>query len=168
MPYTLWTRGILIGATDFALGEEHSRHLAGVFQPAAGGMMLLPVLTAMGPALLDLKTLFKREHLSEDDVESDPDRVLEVFEQSPEGQRVIASAKAIEQLELRAPNGRVLEIDSILVSDLTEWSRFGIRPYEKKKRRKGKKAKKQCEHCGDPVRYLISATLALRPHVALA
>lgn len=168
MPYTLWARGILLGATDFALGEEHSRHLAGVFQPAASGMMLLPVLTAMGPALLDLKTLFKREHLSEDDVESDPDRVLEIFERSPEGQRVIASAKAIDQLELRAPNGRVLEIESILVSDLTEWSRFGIRPHERKKRKKGKKTKKHCEHQGDPIRYLISATLALRPCVALA
>jgi hypothetical protein len=168
MPYTLWARGILIGATDFALGEEHSRHLAGVFQPATSGMMLLPALTAMGPAVLDLKTMFKREHLSEDDAEHDPDRVMEIFERSPEGQRVIASAKAIEQLELRAPNGRVLEFESILVSDLTEWSRFGIRSPDTRKRKKAKKSKKHAEQYGDPVRYLISATLALRPSVALA
>src|SRR3982750_882849 len=162
MPYTLWARGILIGATDFALGEDHSRHLAGIFQPATSGMMLLPALTAMGPALLDLKSLFKREQLCEEDAECDPDRVIDIFEQSPEGQRVIAGAKAIEQLELRAPNGRVLEIESLLVSDLTEWSRFGIRAPDRRKRKKRKKAKKRSEHRGDPVRYLISATLAMR------
>jgi hypothetical protein len=27
MPYTLWSRGILVGVTDFALGDKHSRHL---------------------------------------------------------------------------------------------------------------------------------------------
>jgi len=154
MPYTLWSRGILVGVTDFALGDMHSRHLAGVFQPAETGMMLLPALTAMAPALFDLHARMKREHLSDEDAKTNPDRVLEVFEQSPEGQRVIASAKEVEQLELRAPSGEVLEIESILVSDLVEMSRFGFRttPIERGKRRKGRH--------DDPIRYLISATLA--------
>jgi len=153
MPYTLWSRGILVGVTDFALGDMHSRHLAGVFQPAETGMMLLPALTAMAPALFDLHARMKLEHLSDEDAKTNPDRVLEVFEQSPEGQRVIASAKEVEQLELRAPSGEVLEIESILVSDLEEMSRFGFRttPIERGKRRKGRH--------DDPIRYLISATL---------
>jgi hypothetical protein len=154
MPYTLWSRGILVGVTDFALGDTHSRHLAGVFQPAETGMMLLPALTAMAPALFDLNARMKREHLTEEDTETNADRVLEVFEQSPEGQRVIASAKEVQQLELRAPSGRVLEIDSILVSDLEEMSRFGFRttPINPGKKRKARR--------DDPIRYLISATLA--------
>lgn len=154
MPYTLWSRGVLVGVTDFALGDTHSRHLAGVFQPAETGMMLLPALTAMAPALFDLHARMKREQLSEEDAETNPDRVLEVFEHSPEGQRVIASAKEVEQLELRAPSGRMLEIESILVSDLEEMSRFGFRttPPQSGKRRKA------CRE--DPIRYLISATLA--------
>lgn len=164
MPYTLWSRGILVGATDFALSDGSTRHLAGVFQPAESGMMLLPVLTAMVPALFDLKKLMKREHLDEDD-DRDPDQLVEIFEQSPEGQRIIASAKEIEQLALRAPNGRVLEIESILVSDLTELNKLGIRTRDMKKRKKGKKRRK---YHGDPIRYLISATLALRSGVSFA
>jgi hypothetical protein len=165
MPYTLWSRGVLVGATDFALGDEHGPHLAGVFQPAESGMMLLPALTAMAPALFSLETMLRREHLTENDADQDPERVLELFEQSPEGQRVIASAREVEQLELRAPNGRVLELESILVSDLEELGKLGVRGDLKKR---AKKLKKKRKHRGDPVRYLISATLAYRPnpHVA--
>jgi hypothetical protein len=154
MPYTLWSRGILIGATDFALGERDGRHLAGVFQPAESGMMLLPALTAMAPALFDLNARMKREHLTEKDAEEDPDRVLEVFENSPEGQRVIASCKEVEKLELRAPDGELVVFESILVSDLLEMKRFGFRttPLRKGRRKRNPPV--------DPIRYLISATLS--------
>jgi hypothetical protein len=161
MPYTLWSRGILVGVTDFALGDKHSRHLAGVFQPAETGMMLLPALTAMAPALFDLHARMKQEHLSEEAAEANPDRVLEVFEHSLEGKRVIASAKEVEQLELRAPSGLVLEIESILVSDLLEMKRFGFRTTPIKRRR-GRRQRV------DPIRYLISATLAARSEGLLA
>lgn len=164
MPYTLWSRGILIGATDFALGDTDGRHLAGVFQPAESGMMLLPVLTAMAPALFDLKAMMKRERITEEDADADPDRVLEIFEGSPEGRRLMASAKEMQQLELRAPSGGVLELESLLLSDLTELSRFGIRPPRARKGKKKKKHRKQ----RDPVRYLISATLAPRAGVSVA
>ena len=154
MPYTLWSRGILIGATDFALGDQGSRHLAGVFQPAESGMMLLPALTAMAPALFDLNARMKAEHLSEKDAEEDPDRVFDVFVNSPEGQRVMASCKEIEKLELHAPDGEMVLFESILVSDLLEMKRFGFRttPIERGRRKRKPPA--------DPIRYLISATLA--------
>jgi hypothetical protein len=162
MPYTLWSRGILVGVTDFALGDTHGRHLAGVFQPAETGMMLLPALTAMAPALFDLHARMKQEHLSEEEAQSNPDRVLEVFEHSPEGKRVIASATEVEQLQLRTPSGRVLEIESILVSDLLEMKRFGFRTTPIKRRKRGRRQR------GDPIRYLISATLATHGEELLA
>lgn len=154
MTYTLWSHGILVGVTDFSLGAKYSRHLAGVLQPAETGMMFLPALTAMAPALFDLDARMKQEHLLEEDADTDVDGVLDVFEQSLEGQRVIASAKEAEQLELRAPNGRVLEIESILVSDLMEMKRFGLVTTPMLKRTK------DCRQRDDPIRYLISATLA--------
>lgn len=154
MSYTLWSRGILIGATDFALGERDGRHLAGIFQPAESGMMLLPGLTAMAPALFDLEARMKAEHLTEKDAEEDPDRVLDVFENSFEGKRVIASCQEVEKLELHAPNGELLVFESILVSDLLEMKRFGFRATPITGRRRA--------HDGpvDPVRYFITATLA--------
>ncbi|HKW49317.1 MAG TPA: hypothetical protein VJN70_17820 [Gemmatimonadaceae bacterium] len=154
MPYTLWSRGILIGATDFALGEHDGRHLAGVFQPAESGLMLLPALTAMAPALFDLNARIKAEHLTEEDVDEDPNRFLEVFENSPEGKRVIASCKEVERLELHAPDGELVVFESILVSDLLEMKRFGFRttPLRRGRRKRDQPA--------DPIRYLISTTLA--------
>jgi len=122
-------------------------------------MMILPSLTAMAPALFDLRTMMRREHLSEDDAEKDPDRVLEIFERSPEGKRVIASAKEIDQLELRAPSGEVLDYESILVSDLLEMKRFGFRTTPAGRGRSKRRA--------DPIRYLISATLAEESDVML-
>lgn len=154
MPYTLWSRGILIGATDFALGDRHGPHLAGIFQPTESGMLLLPALTAMAPALFDFNAMLRREKLSGRDIDEDPDRVFDIFEHSPEGRRVIASAREVEQLELRAPGGGVLAFQSILVSDLEELRRFGFRKPKKTKKGKRRKALR------DPVRYLISATLA--------
>jgi len=162
MPYTLWSHGILVGVTDFALGNKDGRHLAGVFQPAETGMMLLPALTAMTPAPVDFHARMKHENLSAEDAQTDPDRVLEVFEQALEGQRVIASAKEIEKLELRAPSGRVLETESILLSDLVEMKRFGFRTTPIRTRKKGR------DQLGDPIRYLISATLASRGGKLLA
>ena len=151
MPYTLWSRGILIGATDFALGDAHSCHLSGVFQPAESGMMILPAITAMAPALLDLRALMRREQFTEEDIERDFDRARQLFEYSPEGKRVIASAKEIEQLELRSPSGEVLATEMVLVSDLLEMNRFAMRTTRRRRRRSKRRA--------DPIRYLISVTL---------
>ena len=54
MHFTLWHRGVLVGRTDFTLGVFPGGRRAGVFQPAASGMAILPALTAMAPAILEL------------------------------------------------------------------------------------------------------------------
>ena len=153
MPYTLWIRGVLVGATDFGLGDQGGPHLTGVFQPTERGMMLLPALTAMAPALFDLNDLMNAEHLTDKDAEEDPDRITGIFEISAEGKRVIASCKKGEKLELHAPDGELVAFESILVSDLLEMKRFGFRttPIVRRRRRP--------DHADDPIRYLISATL---------
>jgi hypothetical protein len=156
MPFTLWSRGILIGATDFALGDDFGPLLAGIFHPTEAGMMILPALTAMAPALFDLGSRMRDERLPYEAGSPASDRIVEFFEGSAEGQRFIAGAREVVHLELRAPSGHVLPFETILLSDLEELQTAGVL----RKRKKHKKSKKRRKHRGDPVRYVISATLA--------
>jgi hypothetical protein len=153
MPFTIWKRDALIGETDFGLGKPGGRRRAGVFHPTTLGMMVLPALTAMAPALFELGEAMKRLGLSEEAVEQDGDVVLETFERSPEGQRVLAAAEQIAELELRDANGKRVEFESILVTDLREVGTAG-----------GVTREPSATHPagGDPVRYLISVTLSKR------
>jgi hypothetical protein len=72
----------------------------------------------------------------------------------PEGQRVLAAAEQIAELELRDAGGKPVAFESILVSDLAELAAMGVahRGVGTVTRRDG----------GDPVRYVISVTLAKR------
>jgi hypothetical protein len=153
MPFTLWKRGILIGETDFGLAKLGGRRRAGVFHPTPAGMMVLPALTAMALALFGLGDAMKRLPLSDEAIERDPDAALDAFERSPEGQRVLAAAEQIAELELRDENGKRVEFASILVTDLEELRALGVV-------RKGASAKRP--KGGDPVRYFISVTLSKR------
>ena len=88
MQYTLWSRGVLIGETDFALGSLNGPRMAGIFHPAVSGMMLLPTLTAMAPAILGLTGALKRVNLTPADAACDPDAVFAAIADSPEGQQM--------------------------------------------------------------------------------
>lgn len=154
MPFTLWQRGVLIGETDFGLGKLPGGRRAGVFHPAPSGMMVLPALTAMAPALFGLGEAMKQLPLSEEEIERDGDAAIEVFTRSPEGQRILAAAEQIAELELRDGSGKRVAFESILVSDLEELAAIGVvnRIVGKAKRGDG----------GDQVRYVISVTLSKR------
>ncbi|MDQ3949938.1 MAG: hypothetical protein M3282_06305 [Gemmatimonadota bacterium] len=155
MPFTLWKRGVLTGETDFGLAKLGGRRRAGVFHPTPAGMMVLPALTAMAPALFGLGHAMKRLPLSDEAIERDPDAALDAFERSPEGQKVLAAAEQIAELELRDENGKRVEFESILVTDLEELRTLGV----------GSKANSKGPKGGDPVRYLISVTLRKRRHL---
>jgi hypothetical protein len=151
MPFTVWKRGMLIGQTDLELGELGGRRRAGVFHPTPPGVIVLPALTVMAPALFRLGDAMKRLPLSEEEIERDGDAALEAFDRSPEGQAVLAAAEHIAELEVRDANGRDVTFESILISDLEDLGKMGIV-------RKGASAKRRT--AGDPVRYLISLTLS--------
>jgi hypothetical protein len=152
MPFTLWKRGVLIGETDFGLGKPSGCRRAGVLHPTPSGVMALPALTAMAPALFALGEAMPRLGLSDEAIERDGNAALEAFEYSPEGQKVLAAAEQIAELELRDASGEPVAFDSILVTDLEELVMAS--------------AVSSAGHLtGDPVRYLISVTLSKRRHV---
>jgi hypothetical protein len=154
MPFTLWKRGMLIGETDFGLAKLGGRRRAGVFHPTPSGMMMLPALTAMAPALFGLGDAMERLALSDEAIERDPEAALDAFESSPEGQKVLAAAEQIAELELHDENGERVEFESILITDFEELVE-GV----------SKMAGAKGSNGGDPVRYLITVTLSKRRHL---
>lgn len=152
MRYTLWSRDILVGETDFGLAREDRRRL-GVLQPATSGLMILPALTDMMPALFGIEALLKRSGVTLEEIDRDPDAALAAFDESPEGQRVLAAGKQVADLVLRDEGGRPVEFESILVSDVERFAELGVEVRPETARRRLSDASE------DPIRYLISVTL---------
>jgi hypothetical protein len=147
MRYTVWHRDILIGETNFGLGDRGSSR-AGIFHPTASGMTVLPALTAMAPALLAAGEAMNRFPIAEQDIERDIDGAIEAFASSPEGQRVLRAAEQMADVELRDDSGRLVPYDSILVSDVLEMAALGAELLPDR------------SPGPDPVRYIITATFA--------
>jgi hypothetical protein len=152
--YTVWSHGRKLGETTFEM-ESKGRHLAGVFQPTAAGIELLPGITAMMPALFDLHALYEREGVNTDD--DDPDAgaaALALFDHAPEGKRLLAAAKQIASLELRDPAGKVVSWKSLLISDVQDILRLAA-----DSRDPDEEEPSMPDDSSPPIRYMISVTL---------
>jgi hypothetical protein len=120
MTYTVWIHGQQIGQTAFE-HEHDRRRRAGSFQPTEFGLQVLPAITAMVPALFEFGAMCKRRGLDPDSAsEADAETALDVFGGTPEGQRVMAAAQQIAELEVRDPRGRIVPWESLAITDL-EW-----------------------------------------------
>jgi len=151
MRYSIWMDGTKIGETDFELRHGRDRR-GGIFLPTPLGLGLLPGITAMTPALLDLGRL-SREQRADAGETRDECAAAEALLATPEGNRMIDAAEQISKLELRDPSGEVLAWDSLLISDFRDLST------ETDTQRAARRREKRGEE-SDPVRYFISATFA--------
>lgn len=153
MTYSVWKNGEKIGETRFELSPG-PRKRAGVFHPTAFGLTVLPGITAMMPALFDFGAMCKARGVDVDDDRPEAaERAFNDFESTPEGKRVQAAAACIAELELRDPAGRTLQWESLMVSDMHAIAELAGR------RNRG--AADQLKTLpGDPIRFMISTTLA--------
>jgi hypothetical protein len=153
MTYSVWKHGEKIGETRFELSPA-PRKRAGVFHPTAFGLTVLPGITAMAPALFDFGTMCKARGVDvEDDRPEAAERAFDTFANTPEGKRLQAAASCIADLELRDFAGRTVHWESIMISDMTAIVELAGR------RRRG--AADQLKMLpGDPIRFMISTTLA--------
>jgi hypothetical protein len=151
MSCELWIHGQKIGTTRFEL-RATPRKRAGVFQPTAFGMTVLPSITAMTRALLDFGEVCRRNGIRANDMGPETsERTVAAFSETPEGQRVIAAARQIAALELRDASGTPMAWESIAVSDINDLIAAS-------ERLSGRTAPARTP-AGDPVRYLITVTL---------
>jgi hypothetical protein len=152
MPYTLWHRGVLIGETEFesldsdtldtespdierrdmesAPPRDRRGHLVGAFQPTAYGRGLLPRLCGILTAAADLKEELVRHGSDADD--ASPELIEHLFENTAAGAHIIDIGRVLCDVELRAPTGVKLEVQSMGFMDLSELAqlsrRFGEEP----------------------------------------
>jgi hypothetical protein len=121
MTYSIWLDGNRIGNT--ALESSHGQgRRAGVFHPTELGLTVLPTITAMGPALLDVSRICRESGIETEDPDLDIDSATEEVFRTPEGLRALAAARQVARLELHDASGRVVVWDSILITDMAEFA----------------------------------------------
>ncbi len=154
MTYTVWIREQQIGETAFEY-EHDKRRRAGSFQPTEFGLQVLPSITAMAPALFEFGAMCKRYGIDPDSAaEADAATALDVFGGTPEGQRVIAAAKQIAELEVRDPSGRIVPWEFLAITDL-EWLVSFVR--EQGDAAPNRLLDDMPDH--EPIKFMISLTL---------
>lgn len=149
MPYSLWLDGVRLGTTDLDVFPIPGRR-AGVLQPTAQGVAVLPSITAVVPAMLDFNELCEARGL--DASLGDEQHALATLEQLSDTGPVLRMRGAISRiarLELRDDRGANVPWSYILVTDMDELrARTGSPPPVD-----GPEG-----GTGAPIRYLISAT----------
>ena len=119
MTYTVWMDGTKVGETAFELRYGTDRR-GGVFHPTELGIALLPRITAMGPALLDVGRMCRERGIDTEDPDLDVEGTLRTVFAAPEGNRVVAAAEQIARLELHGPSGELVRWESMMISDVEE------------------------------------------------
>ena len=152
MAYSIWKNGEKLGETRFEL-RPGPHKMAGVFHPTPSGLAVLPSVTAMMPALFAFGRMCRAKGIEVDESRPETiDRGLDAFANSPEGMRIQTAARHVEELELVDATGHTLVWESILISDLTNLA-------ELSGNREDAKRRLECMP-GDPIRFMISVTLA--------
>jgi hypothetical protein len=122
MPFTLWSRGRLLGETDLGFVQIYSNMRMGWFHPSPLGAQLMSVLTGTGPALRKVGRLMRnpirnamRQPSNDDDGEWPKDiRATTAYAD------LVSSVDELEALgiELRDPDGRTMEAEHIGIDDI--------------------------------------------------
>lgn len=136
MPYTLWSRGRLLGESDLGWVQVFENLRTGWFHPAPNGEKFMRVLTGTGPALMALSRMMRdpvRELARGVDTEPTADYPRDV-RRTTEYADLVSIVDELEalQLELRDPEGLPVDVESMGVDD-THWK---ISLVSKKDRRK--------------------------------
>jgi hypothetical protein len=139
MPYTLWSRGRLLGETELGFVQISATHRMGWFHPSPLGSILMPVLTGTGPALKAVGKLMSdpvrtatRSREQEPDAEWPPD-----IRTTTEYADLVSSVDELEsmQLQMRDPAGVVMTTRHIGIDDTV----FKLSFLSKRERRRWKK-----------------------------
>jgi hypothetical protein len=115
MPYTVWSRGRLLGETELAHRPSLPGLRAGDFSPTEMGERLMPVMTGVGPALCALHELTEELKRRNPRVE-----VEEGGEWAPVVRRTTEYADAVSVTdELQSLNLELRDSTNVIVR--TEW-----------------------------------------------
>ena len=118
MPYTLWSRGRLLGQTELAYRQAMPGLRAGDFFPNELGERLMSVIDGMSPALFalcDVEEKVLRDNPEAKQVDDWPSAVKQTTEYADA--MSIADERESLRLELRDPHGVVVQAEDIWIQD---------------------------------------------------
>ena len=136
MPYTLWSRGRMLGETDLSFAQVRANHRMGWFHPSPQGDALMPVLTGPGPALKAVGKLMRdplrsvtRSRQSDSSGEWPSD-----IRTTTEYADLVSSVDELEamELQLRNSDGAVMEVEHVGIDD-TEFKKSFLLKRERKR-----------------------------------
>jgi hypothetical protein len=120
MPYTLWSRGRLLGETDLGFVQVFEHVRFGWFMPSPLGVRLMPVLTGIPPAALKVGRMLRnsvreamRGNEQADGYPADVRRTTAYADLMS-----IEDEVAAMQLRMQDPAGHVMDTDDIHVDDM--------------------------------------------------
>src|SRR5688572_5995930 len=118
MPYTVWSRGRLIGESELAYARSLPGVRAGDFTPTPLGERLMPIIDGVGPALRALHEVVRtdpRAGAPADRAGDWPESVRRTTEYAD----ALSIGDELESLdlELRDPGGVVVKTDWIAIQD---------------------------------------------------
>lgn len=119
MPYTVWSRGRLLGHSSLSYAPSLPRIRAGDFEPTDVGESLLPILTGMGPAVEALVNVVGAHARPEVAATSESSGVPDTLRLTTEYADIRSLGDQLEQLalELRDPEGRPVRAALIGIQD---------------------------------------------------
>lgn len=121
MPYTLWSRGRMLGESDLGFVQIYSNMRMGWFHPSPAGDALMPVLTGPGPALKAVGKLLRDpvRKLMRLPADETPDDYPADIRRTTVYADLVSSVDELESLALqvRDPDGLVLDIEHIGIDD---------------------------------------------------
>jgi hypothetical protein len=137
MPYTLWSRGRLLGESDLGFVQVYENVRMGWFHPSPIGEKLMPVITGTGPALRAIHKLMRdpvrtlARGIEKEDGDAEFPRDIRLTTEYADLVSVVDELESME-LELRDPDGKVVAVDHMGVDD-TEW-KISLIPKKMRKR----------------------------------
>lgn len=118
MPYTVWSRGRLIGQSELAYRRSLPGLRMGDFFPSQLGDQLMPILTGEGPALFALYEVAEdteRERPESARLGDWPDGVRQTTEYA-DAMSICDELESLD-LQLRDPSGKVVKTESVSIRD---------------------------------------------------
>ena len=118
MPYTLWSRGRLLGQSTLGYAQARPGLRAGDFEPTDLGHKLMPIITGVGPAIKSLYEAAKEHPRAAGQADGDPDFPTAVRQTTVYADAVsIADELESLDLELRDEYDQVVTTEHIWIND---------------------------------------------------
>lgn len=124
MPYTVWSRGRLLGHSGLSHARCFPRIRTGDFEPTRVGLSLMPILSGIGPAIEALVEILGDDAETADEPTEEPQGGADCVRLTTEYADALSISDQLENLalELRDAEGKRMPVSLIGIQDTEQLS----------------------------------------------